>query len=513
MGRRWEEIPIEINMIVDWKKILLKPSHPPIPNVRARKDDTLYFDSLTKGTLMSGDPGTGKTTTLAMMLIDYALKYPNRPIFVLDASESLTNEFIELYHGLPPEDFAKIDWRFVLDLPGHPEYALAKPMFSSEYGLSDEELVQKAQRVIEELNSAKLSQTPMMASAITSTAPHLFRLIQAIKNDDWRSWQITEAKRLLIDSYEGGELGIACKKYGQFVPDAKWYLEKVLLREKLTPQGREASTKSLIDALSVIEPKPLRARYGTDKPGVTVQEVIEKSLIYFVGGSALNNQKNGQAFVFWDEYMSLKSIINKRTPHDDNDVPVLLVIDEVYQLFKIPGMAEEIGQISAYYRSRKLQLIMVIQAFWQLDEVLKDQIWNLGNLVTFALGNHDDAYKFSQQAFKYDQRQEKMPARSEGGQPILETDRGQYLTEADWIQNLGWRQMVMRRYINERERESFVTFIKRTRDKPQVHLAEPLESIKERLFKRRAIPIREALREINQRKITFTTKRPSIKTS
>ena len=95
-------------MIVDWKKILLKPSHPPIPNVRARKDDTLYFDSLTKGTLMSGDPGTGKTTTLAMMLIDYALKYPNRPIFVLDASESLTNEFIELYHGLPPEDFAKI---------------------------------------------------------------------------------------------------------------------------------------------------------------------------------------------------------------------------------------------------------------------------------------------------------------------------------------------------------------------------------------------------------------------
>jgi hypothetical protein len=337
-----------------------------------------------------------------------------------------------------------------------------------------------------------------MSSAITETAPNLFRLLQKI-NDVYGSWQITEAKKLLIDTFKNGLLDEACKRFGGFVPNAKWYLEKQLLRKEITATALEARTASLIGALGVIESGPLRARYGYIRPGITVREIIDKGLIYIVSGAKLTNQKKAQAWVYWDEYASLKAIINKRSPHDPNEKPVLLVIDEVYQLFEIKGMAKEIGLITSYYRSRKLQLMIIIQAFWQLDDKLKEQFWNLGNLVTFSLDNFDDSYKFAQQVFMYDPSSEKFPARSEIGQPIVEQDRGQYLTAANWIQNLKWRQMVMRRYVNEREKEQFVGFVRKTREKPEVQLPEPLDAIKERLLRRWAVEVEAALEVVNER--------------
>ncbi|MCP4425763.1 MAG: hypothetical protein GY803_14810, partial [Chloroflexi bacterium] len=83
---------------------------------------------------------------------------------------------------------------------------------------------------------------------------------------------------------------------------------------------------------------------------------------------------------------------------------------------------------------------------------------------------------------------------------------------ANWIQNLGWRQMVMRRYHNERDKDPFIRFVAQTREKPQGQLPAPLSDIKEKLLRKRAILIKDALATINQRKLVYNKakKRPSL---
>ncbi len=98
------------------------------------------------------------------------------------------------------------------------------------------------------------------------------------------------------------------------------------------------------------------------------------------------------------------SEINKRTPGDSNDKPVALVMDEVYSLLSIPGMAEEIGMLSPLYRSRKLELYVVLQALSQLAPELYRQIWSIGNIVCFGISNFDEAYELAQQLFRYEAR-------------------------------------------------------------------------------------------------------------
>jgi hypothetical protein len=500
--------------MIDWKTIrnliLGKPSHPPIIGLRETRDDSLYFDSLTRGCLVEGGPGSGKTSWGAMQIADYGLMYPDRPIFVLDASGSLTNEVIEIIHFLPAEKRDALLRRLVLDIPGDEQWVIPKPFFDDAYGLSDEEQVQIATNIVEELNSEKVELTPMMAMSLTTTAPNLFRLLKVIRNELGECWQITEGKKLLAETWEGGLLERACKRYGGFAPEAKWYFENQLLRDKITAQAIESRTAALIGTLGVVESRSLRARYGFYRPGITPREVIDKGLIYLVSGEKLANQESAQAWVFWHEFASLRAVINQRTPHDPHSKPVLLVIDEVYRLFEIKGMAKALGQVSTYFRSRKLMPIIIIQAHWQLSELLKEQIWNLGNIVSFSMENFKNAYDLAQQIFKYDPKSVKLAAVSPTGQPVVEPDRGQYLGEANWIQNLKKRQVIMRRYKSEGEKESFINFVAQTKDKPQGVLPAPLSDLKLELLKRRAIPVRDALEVINQRKITYRTERPTV---
>ena len=77
------------------------PPHPPVTNQRTGTDDNLYFDSLTRGGLVIGRPGSGKTIWLVMQVLAYALKFVGRAIFILDASGSFTDEFIKLVYQLP----------------------------------------------------------------------------------------------------------------------------------------------------------------------------------------------------------------------------------------------------------------------------------------------------------------------------------------------------------------------------------------------------------------------------
>ena len=84
-----------------------------------------------------------------------------------------------------------------------------------------------------------------------------------------------------------------------------------------------------------------------------------------------------------------------------------------------------------------------------------------------GLSNHDEAYEMAQQLFRYDPYTVKVAPTNERSNPIMEPDRGQYLQLADWIQSLGHRQCIMRRYVSEKAIEEKIQFVRKTAEKFQ----------------------------------------------
>ena len=488
------------------------PEHPSVTNLRTGTDDKLYFDSLTRGGLVIGRPGSGKTIWLVMQTLLYALTFPKRPIFILDASGSFTDEFIKLVYQLPSRLQSLILLRLVYDRLGDEELVVPFPFFSDAYGLTREEQVQRVKQNFVKVGTHLVTQTPVMALGITEILPEACRLLSAVPDENG-SWQITEAKKLLRDS---GLLALTCKRFGRLVPEAKAYFEKEFLSEHVSDRERELRTYTIRALLGGIEPAPIRARVGFAQPGWTPKEAIEKGQIVLVSGENIINQETAQAILFMDVFSQILAQINTRTPHDPNDEPVFLGIDEVPMLLKIPGIAEDIGSIAPTYRSRGLQMIIIIQALWQLAENLKEQIWSLGNNIIFGVDDFQECYKIAQQFFKYNP----VAVKQNGSWQTtdhLESDRGQYLSAANWIQHLQHRQVILKRYLTEGEEDPFVRFVQRTSDKPNGPLTKPLAELKRDLLTKHAIPVKDALKAINQRKLTVQTqkkqaqpKRPTI---
>ncbi len=485
-----------------WGKI----NYPPIPNLREGRDDNLYFDSLTRGGLIIGRPGSGKTIKSAMWAQQYALTYPDRPIFVLDASGSFTDEFIKMTYQLPQPIRSMIDRRIVFDRLGDPNWIVPFPFFSSSYGVDMEEQVQRVVEIFKNLNEELIKRNPILGGiALGEIAPQLYRLLTAIVGTDGYGWQITEAKKLLMNTTW---LQYACKKFGQKAPDAKWYFEKQFLSISVSDHERELRSYSLRSALGAIEPNAIRARVGYHTPAWTPKGAIERGQIVLISGEVLINQEQAMGLLFTDVYSQILATINTRTPHDPFDKPVLLIIDEVPMLLEIKGMADEIGKVSPRYRSRKLQIMVIIQMLSQLDDDLRAKIWALGNVACFGIDSHKESYEIAQQLFRYNPRSSKRP--SEGEHTIAEPGRGQYLTEANWIQHLGKRELILKRYIDEGTEERYVQYIKRTSEKPNEPLSQPIGEIKQMILRRRAIPITEALEVINRRSIKGDSpKRPT----
>lgn len=476
-----------------------RPSFPMIPNLREGLDDKLYFDGLTRGTIVIGRPGAGKTIYSAMEALLYAIDFAERPIFVLDASGSFTDEFIKMTYQLPAHLRDQIDGRIVFDRLGDSEWVVPFPFFSNHYGTDMEEQVQRVVENFKNLNEELVKLNPTLGGiALGEVAPQLYRLVSAIVGKDGHRWQITEAKKLLTSPEK---LRYACKKFGRFAPEAKSYFEDQFLNEGSSDHERDLRSYSLRSALGVIEPKPIRARVGYHTPAWTPKTAIEKGQIILVSGEELINQETAMGILMTDVYSQILSTINKRTPHDPNDKPVLLIIDEVPMLLEIKGMADEIGKVSPRYRSRKLQIVVIIQMLAQLDEDLRRKIWALGNVVCFGIDSHKESYEIAQQLFRYNPRSSKRPALAQ--QMIAEPDRGQFLTIANWIQHLGKRELILKRYIDEGTEEKNVHYIKRTSEKPSEPLSESLMEIKNKILRRKAIPIKEALKAINQRKFDY----------
>ena len=474
-----------------------KRSYPAIPNLREGSDDRLHFESLTRGGLIIGRPGSGKTVRSAMWAMEYALTYPDKPVFVLDASGSFTDEFIKMTYQLPESLHELIDKRIVFDRLGDPELVVPFPFFSRSYGIGMEEQIQRVVENFKNLNEELVKLNPILGGiALSEVAPQLYRLISAMAGSDGYSWQITEAKKLLMNP---AWLRETCKRFGHKVPEAKWYFENQFLSDSISDHERELRSYSLRSALGAIEPEAIRARVGYHTPAWTPKEAIERGQIVLVSGEALINQERAMGILFTDVYSQILAIINKRTPHDPGEKSVLLVIDEVPMLLEIKGMADEIGKVSPRYRSRKLQIIVIIQMLAQLDDDLRAKIWALGNVACFGIDSHKESYEIAQQLFRYNPKSSKRP--SEGEHSIAEPDRGQYLSLANWIQHLGQRELILKRYIDEGTEERHVQYIERTSERPREPLPEPLGVIKERVLRRHAIPIKDALEVINRRAI------------
>jgi TraM recognition site of TraD and TraG len=481
---------------------LFSSRYPRFPNSRAASYDELSDAGLTMGTLYIGRQGTGKTTSLARHVVDYFKRYPDRAIFVLDWSGSITDSILGLIAQEPPRVSMELTARLVYDELGNPDRVIPLPEFSSMYGNSLEEQAQRVANNLMKLAPELVVDAPFLAGlGLREIAPQLFRVCTAIPNDPSSVWQITEAKKLLRDA---ALLRQAVAKYGGKVPEAKWFFEKSFL--SLRENERELRTYAILALLGVIEPSSARARVGYPFPGWTPIEAISKGLMVIVNGERLINQKNLQHYLFTQVYSLIMSELNRRSPANPADKPVALVMDEVYSLISIPGMAEEVGMLAPLYRSRKLELYIVLQSLSQLALTLRQQIWSIGNIVSFAVSNFQEAYELSQQIFSYDPKTIKLTAKSDTGQPIVETDRGQYLQIANEIQRMKHRECIIRRYHSEQSMDKYVLWVKQTKNTPQASL-EKVTELKDKLLRARAVSVRDAENEINQRKIVTTPKR------
>ena len=481
---------------------LIFPYTSAFPNSRTLDYEELLPPGLTMGTLYIGRQGTGKTSSLARHLVDYMKTYPDRAIFVLDWSGSISDSILSLV--LQDKDRDLLIKRIIYDEMGHPEWCIPFPEFSHIYGSSYEEQVQRLSVNLTKLAPELVTGAPLLAGlGLREIAPQIFRTLTAISNEFNETWQATEAKKLITDP---PLLRRSLAMYGYKVPEAKWFLEKVFL--DLKPNERELRTYALLALLGAIETPVTRARIGYYRPAWTPREAIKGGMMVLSNGARLINQKNTQHYLFTQVYSMIMSEINKRTPGDLNDEPVALVMDEVYSLLSIPGMAEEVGMLSPLYRSRKLELYIVLQALSQLAPTLKEQIWSIGNIVSFAISNFEEAYELAQQIFTYRPDTVKLQAKTDTSQPLMEADRGQYLQIANQMQRMKHRECLMRRYESEKILDNHVRWIRQTKNVPTEPTDMTVLELKEKLLKERGVRVRDALQLINQRSIGTVPTRP-----
>lgn len=474
---------------------ILWPEYPKLPNSRIASYDELLPDGLTMGTLYIGRQGTGKTSSLARHIVEYFKSYPDRAIFVLDWSGSITDSIFSLVAR--ERHYETLCKRMIYDELGNPDWVIPMPEFSRLYSSSYEEQVQRLSLNLAKLAPELIKDAPFLAGlGLREIAPQVFRVITAIANDAGQTWQTTEAKKFLTDEKL---LRRALNKYGNKVPEAKWFFENIFLQLKFTE--RELRSYALLAMLGTIEPSQVRARIGSYTPGWTPREAIKNGMMVLVNGARLINQRNTQHYLFTQVYSLIIAEINKRTPGNPLDKPVALVMDEVYSLLSIPGMAEEVGMLSPLYRSRKLELYIVLQALSQLAENLKEQIWSIGNIVCFAVSNFDEAYQLAQQIFPYDPQTVKLSAKGETGQPVIEPDRGQYLQIANDIQRFAHRECVIRRYQSEKLLDKYVLWVKKTKEIADTRTNISVSDLKDRLLRERGVNVNDALKVINQRTI------------
>ena len=137
------------------------------------------------GTLFIGRQGTGKTTALARHLVNYFKAFPDRAIFVLDWSGSITDIFFVDFSEPNKDQLIK---RIVYDELGNPERAIPMPEFSHLYGSSYEEQVQRVSVNLTKLAPELIKDAPFLAGWLREIAPQAFRVLTSIANEFGETW-------------------------------------------------------------------------------------------------------------------------------------------------------------------------------------------------------------------------------------------------------------------------------------------------------------------------------------
>ncbi len=135
---------------------------------------------------------------------------------------------------------------------------------------------------------------------------------------------------------------------------------------------------------------------------------------------------------------------------------------------------------------------------------LREQVWSIGNIVSFAVSNFEEAYELAQQIFPYNANTVKLAPKADNQQPVIEPDRGQYLQIANDLQRMQHRECIIRRYMSEKILDKYVLWVKKTKNVPAEPTEMSISEFKDMLLKERGVRVRDSLQVVNQRSLEST---------
>jgi hypothetical protein len=482
-----------------------------LPEFVVRPHRLLHEAGLVMSTVFLGRQGVGKTFALAQELLEQIKANPDQPFFIFDWSGGLINTLYLLMLSDPKRD--ELLPRLVYDAMGgrtinDESYVMPMPEFSEEYDPEKpwlervEDQVDRVERVFEELNPNLVERNPTLgARPIKSLFPNLLLLANAITDAKGESWQITEATKLL--NKEVREL--ARKGFGGRVKKASEYFTSNFTGDEKIDKDL---AHALVDILDIINSRRIRTRVGYPSPGWTPNEAIRNSLIVCCDGSGLTNNHKQKDYAYLQLFHLVLDEINKRVPSAHGYQPINWVMDEVYTFTETPSVSRMIAHLPSEYRSRKLQLFLVIQSLKQLageengKKGLEDAFFSFGNMVVFSLLDIDDCLNMVKNLIPFDPQQIKVPARHEGQHDIMENRDEQLAVRAYQLQHLAQRECYVRRFVNE-ARMDHIIHIGRTRDVRITASYEDVERLKDRLMLQRGVLVSKAEKLIGERKISM----------
>ena len=199
--------------------------------------------------------------------------------------------------------------------------------------------------------------------------------------------------------------------------------------------------------------------------------------------------------------------INKRVPSSPGYYPINWVMDEVYTFTETPSVARILAHLPSEYRSRKLQLFLVLQSLKQLageengKKGLEDVFFSFGNMVVYSLLDIDDCFTVVKNFFPFNPQTVKVTARREDQHDIMENRDEQLAVQAYQLQHLAQRECYVRRFQDEARMDRIV-HIGRTREVRITASYKDVEALKDKLMLMRGVSLQRAEEMINQRKIS-----------
>lgn len=467
-----------------------------IPHSR-RGNGELFDAGLTMGTFIIGRQGSGKTTYLADHLLKSFKKYPKRAVFILDWSGSITNIIFGLIAQEPFEVREKLLRRIIYDELGHPEMVVPMPEFSHLYGSTFDKQVDRVKR-----NWMNVAQTLVQNASILggvafeAVAPALFKVLTSIGEYPSDIWQVTEFQKLI--DHPDIWLSTLFRVYKAKIPEAT---REVLTKRLINVGGKEEElrTYAMNQILAAIQSPYALPRLGYNKPGWTPREAIKNGYMVLVNGQRLIRQDAVQHYLFTQIHSLIMDEVSMRDPSSGGYEPIKIVLDEVLSFLQNPGMGDELSKISTQYRNRKVELYIIAQALWQFNDLMKEAVWNLGNVVCFAVENVNEAEEIGKQLIRYNPRLEKLPPKTSTQNPTTEPSLGQESIYANRIQNLRPRECLIKRFETEQQKDPWISHVRMIPAIGQGNEKESVQAIKDRLLKERGKPIHEIMQTIEGR--------------